>query len=131
MFLLFEYLSLVVVRLRILIILIQQLLKVNQTLLEVFQLVKKNSSFVHALVATPRVHRNRLVVRLQSAFEVADSLHRICLSDVARAIIGLKINDVLEIYQCFLEFLQVNMNLTASLVCFHILGELLNTPRQL
>ena len=53
MVLLFEDLTLVVVGLCILIIFVEQLFKVDETLFEVFQLVKEDSPLVHALVATP------------------------------------------------------------------------------
>ena len=131
MVLLFEDLTLVVVGLCILIIFVEQLFKVDETLFEVFQLVKEDSPLVHALVATPWIHWNRLVVRLQSSFEVTNSFHRVCLTDVARAIIGLKIDHMLEVYQCFFKFLEVNMNLPTGLVCFYILGKLLNSSSQL
>ena len=123
-------LPLIVMSLGIFVILFELLIEVDNSLIVVLKLVQKYGPLEQCLVSASGIYGDRVIIGLESTFEVAYALHRVRLPNVARPIIGLEVYHILEVNQGLLEFLQVDVDLPTGLVGFHVFGEFLNTFRK-
>ena len=115
-----EDLALVIVDPRVFVVFLKQLLEIDQTLLVVAQLIQQHSPLQDRLPTTSTIQLDGLVVGMKGAFKVSDTFHAVCLADVAGPVVGLEVDNVLEVDKGLLKLLQVYVDLAACLKRLHV-----------